>query len=217
MDLQTNSLTTSNPGKLTQPAVLMTDQERTLLERYGGWLQSLAEGSQAPTTDEQRRFVQVARGELEPQTPFETAWIRAERARQVYLAPITRDDMHAKLERLSVARAASKALQTKYEERRKRILDRVRPQLEALEAEFGDSLRAAKVDAEHAEADVRRSALDFGHSCRHAGIQASVTLNRVSWDGKGLAEFMIRHPEIAQFRREQRPIVSIRYLPDEDG
>jgi len=215
MDLQTNALTTSNPGTANQPAVLLTDQERTLLERYGGWLRSLAVGSRAPTTEEQRHFVQVANGELDPQSPFETAWVKAQRASRVHPAPITREDVHAKLASLSAARATSQALQMKYDERRERILEQVRPQLNALEAEFGDSIRAAKFEAEAAEADVRRSALDFGHTCRYAGIQASVTVNRVSWDGKGLAEYMMRHPEVAQFRRDQRPIVSIRYLPEE--
>src|SRR5687768_18534302 len=138
MDLQTNAATASNPNTRTQPAVLLTDQEHTLLERYGGWLSSLADGSRTPTTDEQRRFVQVAKGDLDPQTPFETAWIKSQLASQSHPAPVTRDAVHAKLARLRAARATSQALQTKYEERRERILDQVRLQLDALETEFRD-------------------------------------------------------------------------------
>ena len=57
------------PGDFTEP-------ERDLLVRYGRWLEALASGTAAPVTPAQEQFVKVARGEREPETDFERAWVK---------------------------------------------------------------------------------------------------------------------------------------------
>jgi uncharacterized protein YifE (UPF0438 family) len=48
--------------------------ECLLIRRYGYWLEALSSGLISPSTPEQSRFIEVARGEQEPITNFEKAW-----------------------------------------------------------------------------------------------------------------------------------------------
>ena len=51
--------------------------EVALLEKYGHWLEALAQGKITPGTEAQERFVAVAKGRCEPKTNFEWAWVKA--------------------------------------------------------------------------------------------------------------------------------------------
>ena len=62
------------------PAAVLDDRERELLSRYGYWLEALADGALPPSTPDQVRFVCAARGEAEPQSVFEKAWAKQQRA-----------------------------------------------------------------------------------------------------------------------------------------
>jgi uncharacterized protein YifE (UPF0438 family) len=55
---------------------LFTADEEKLLHSYGTWLRGLDEGTLQPTTDEQKRFVRVCRGEVEPGSLYERVWVK---------------------------------------------------------------------------------------------------------------------------------------------
>ncbi|MBM3865422.1 MAG: hypothetical protein FJ381_05935 [Verrucomicrobia bacterium] len=48
--------------------------EVLLLRRFGFWMEALAKGVIQPETDAQQAFVQVCRGEREPETTYELLW-----------------------------------------------------------------------------------------------------------------------------------------------
>ena len=48
--------------------------EVELLEQHGTQLQRLTNGVRAPTTEAQHRFVEVARGNADPETIYEQVW-----------------------------------------------------------------------------------------------------------------------------------------------
>lgn len=58
---------------------LFTDGELSQLTRYGTWLEALVEGEILPVTNDQRRFIKVAQGRLEPESDFELLWIKFQR------------------------------------------------------------------------------------------------------------------------------------------
>ena len=50
-------------------------EERDILEKYGSWMWALAEGKIQPISSEEGQFVQVAKGQISPQTLYEKAWV----------------------------------------------------------------------------------------------------------------------------------------------
>ena len=55
---------------------LFDPNEVKMLRRYGHWLEALASWEIEPFTREQERFVEVAHGELEPESEFERLWLK---------------------------------------------------------------------------------------------------------------------------------------------
>jgi uncharacterized protein YifE (UPF0438 family) len=189
------------------------DRERELLSRYGYWLEALARGTLAPSTPDQVQFVRAARGEAEPRSAFEVAWAKQQSAAGTSRPRVGPQELSGRLERLQAARAAAAAVEDEYQLRRAAILAQVRPQLEALEAEFAQRLQASREEASRLEAEAREAVLEFGASFRHAGILAVYIRPRVTWDGHGLAAYTETHPEVAEFRRVGKASVSLRFQP----
>jgi uncharacterized protein YifE (UPF0438 family) len=52
----------------------LSHDQRSLIHRYGYWLEALSSGLISPATPKQSRFIEVARGAQEPITNFEKAW-----------------------------------------------------------------------------------------------------------------------------------------------
>jgi hypothetical protein len=182
-----------------------------LLARYGYWLEALATGALAPSTPEQLQFLRVCRGEAEPRSAFEVAWAKHQWAAEPARPRAGPMELAAHLERLQAARAAALAVQEAYAARRATILERVRPLLETLDAEFADRLRATQAEASRLEAEAREALLAFGASFRHAGVHAVYCRPRVTWDSRGLARYVETHPEVAELRRVGKPSVSLRF------
>src|SRR5690554_1494570 len=71
-------------------------REAEILERHGFALKDLASGMRAPETPAEEQFVKVAKGEAEPTTEIEKAWMKYQRAvstrRVVYTAGATSMD-----------------------------------------------------------------------------------------------------------------------------
>jgi hypothetical protein len=200
------------------PAASLDDRERELLTRYGYWLEALATGALVPNTPEQIQFVRVARGEGEPRSAFEVAWSKHQGVALPAGPRVGPLELAGRLERLQAARAAARAVEEEYAQRRAAIMEQVQPQLEALEAGFADRLRATGEEASRLEAEAREAVLAFGASFQHAGIHAVYARPRISWDTPGLTQYMETHPEVAEFRRVGKPSVSLRFqAPPEES
>lgn len=198
------------------PAAALNDRERELLSRYGYWLEALANGTLPSSTPEQIQFVRVARGEAEPRSAFEVAWAKhqwAARPAQPRVGPM---ELAGRLERLQSAKAAAVAVQEEYAERRAVILEQIQPLLEALDAEFAGRLRATGEEVQRLDAAAREAVLAYGASFRHAGVYAVYNRPRVTWDSRGLVQYMETHPEVGEFRRVGKPSASLRFdaLPE---
>ena len=200
-------------GYPVHPEASLDDGERKLLARYGHWLEALAAGILEPNSPDQHQFVRVARGEAEPRSAFEIAWAKNQWATETAQPRIGPMELAGRLERLQAARAASTAIQAEYAERHAAILERVRPLLEALDAEFADRSLAAADEAARMEAEVREAVAAYGASFWHAGVRAVYNRPRVTWDSRRLSEYMKSHPEVAEFRRFSKPFVSLRFDP----
>lgn len=61
---------------------IFSAREKEILARYGCWMEALAIGQIAPITDAQRRFIRVVQEEVEPESEFETAWLKLKLRRQ---------------------------------------------------------------------------------------------------------------------------------------
>jgi uncharacterized protein YifE (UPF0438 family) len=188
------------------------EQERSLLSRYGYWMEALAGGKLALITPEQQRFVRVAQGAEEPLSAFELVWEKYRLTVDPARPRVGPMELAERLERVRVARAAAVAVQEEYAARRDAIIAQVRPQLEALEAEYTDRLRATGEEATRLQDEAREEVLLFGASFKHAGVYAVYARGRVTWDTKGLTRYMEAHPEVAEFRRVGEPSVSLRFL-----
>lgn len=194
-------------------AVTLDDPERELLTRYGYWLEALAGGALAPVTPEQRQFVRVARGEAEPESAFEVVWVKCRQVASPDPPPVGPLELADRLARLDAARAAAAAVRDEHSARRAAILELVRPQLDALDAELADRLAATGDESARLEAEAREAVLAYGASFRHAGIHAVYAGGRVTWDNKGLVRYMETHPDVGEFRRVGAPSVSLRFQP----
>lgn len=86
----------------------------------------------------------------------------------------------------------------------------IREQVAAIEAEFAG--KTAIVDEKIAalEAEIKEAVKVAGASVKGSLLQAVYAKGRVSWDAKGLDGYIVAHPELARFRKEGEPSVSIR-------
>lgn len=150
--------------------------------------------------------MRVARGEAEPRSAFETAWVKNARA------PLRREAV-GRLARLNAARAAAFAAQAEYAARREAVMDKVRAELAALDAEYEARLRQLGDDLARAEADARDGVLTLGESVRLGDLRATYCRPRVTWDGKGLTQYAQAHPEIDRFRKAGKPTVRLQFEP----
>ena len=61
---------------MMKPNPALTQEEQQLIEKYLRFYDELAEGVRRPMTRLQRRFVSVAHGERNPETPHEIAYLK---------------------------------------------------------------------------------------------------------------------------------------------
>ena len=204
-----------------------TAEEVALLARYGYWMEALAAGRIRPSTAEQRHFLQVVRGEAPPQTPFERVWSKLHQGPdaaaplrpaagpepngQPTPLPQGGEEVRSKLEQLAEVRAYADALRRRAEAEREQILDKVRAELQAVEAKYAPQLEEAAQAIAELEAEVKAEVLQGGQSVRVGAVQAVFYRGRVTWDSRGLAHYAQDHPEVQQFRKVGAPGVIIRY------
>jgi uncharacterized protein YifE (UPF0438 family) len=189
-----------------------TTAELALLRQYGHWLEALAAGWIAPSTPEQRRFLQVVHGEAEAKTPFELVW-RKLRPASEEAEEATTDESASwpKLRELAEVRSYADGIAARKEADRAVILATIQAKLDAIEAQYAAELEEANRAVAELEAEVKAAVLAAGKSVRAGPVHAVFYRGSVTWDSKRLAEYAQRNPDVEQFRRVGAPRVSIRY------
>jgi hypothetical protein len=76
------------------PSLMLTSQERSLLERYLPFYRALETRRRAPQTDAQRHFVAVCEGRAGAETDHEIAYVKFMRLRKKP-GPSWREDWHS--------------------------------------------------------------------------------------------------------------------------
>ena len=86
----------------------------------------------------------------------------------------------------------------------------IKEKLAEIEAEFAPKVEALSAENERLAAQIREQVLELGATVSGDFHQAIFTKGRVSWDTKALDGYAAAHPEVATFRKEGQPSVSIR-------
>ena len=60
---------------------IFSGEELKIINKYGAWMEALAEHKIKPITPEQKRFVEVSIGFEEPQSGYEKLWMKIFQAR----------------------------------------------------------------------------------------------------------------------------------------
>lgn len=202
----------------------LDERERLLLLRYGRWLEALSTGVIQALTSEQEHFVRVARGSEEPITDFERAWVKVSKVREQSSTSgaLTSDcigslEVASRLTQLAEAKRYATEIHVEYENRRASVMEQVRAQLEALDAEFGEMLREADEEVVRLEGEVKEAVRAVGESVKQEGVHAIYMRGRVTWDSRGLSRYAETNPAVMEFRRVGTPSVSIRYKATESN
>lgn len=204
-------------GFAVPPGGDLTDAERQLLAKFGHWMDALTNGTLAPHTPDQERFLRVHAGHEEPVSPFETAWAKLRRMRAAELArPVSPMEMTTLFARLEAIRAEALAAQQEYTFRRLDVMAKVQPELDAIDAEMEPGLKALAARLATTEAAAKEALRAYGRSFFHGRVKGTYQRGRVTFESKGLQQYAEAHPEVNRFRKVGQPIVSIRYLAPGD-
>jgi len=65
------------------PVLVLSPEERAFLDKYWYWLDRLESGLLLPSTERQRQFLAVIRGEAPAKYPNEHLWLRVKAARKI--------------------------------------------------------------------------------------------------------------------------------------
>lgn len=187
------------------PNALVSDADRKALTRYGYWLDALANGSIAPATPEQERFVRVTKGLEPPTSAFEHAWVNLHRP-----AP-TPAELAATAAELHEVRQTALAAQQEFAFRQIDVMATVQPQLDAIQAEMQAKLKPLQAEVERLEAALKDGVRRRGSSFWHRGVRVTYSKPRITFDNKALQQYAETHPDINQFRKVGQPIVTLRY------
>jgi hypothetical protein len=99
--------------------------------------------------------------------------------------------------------------------KRKELIDTVltpeiRARLDEIDAEFFPQFEAVDEKTITLTSEIKTDVIQSGASVKGANLQAVFSKGRISWDTKALDGYAAAHPEIAPFRKEGAPSVSIR-------
>jgi hypothetical protein len=127
-----------------------------------------------------------------------------------------REEVAAKLERLSNLREAADVTRLDYEAKRSEILKKVQSELDALEVEYQPLLDSVDENIEDLENEIRTDVLLHGESVSGGAYRAIYMKGRVAWDSNGIQKYAEQHPEVLKYRKEGAPSVSLRITGDKD-
>jgi hypothetical protein len=148
----------------------------------------------------------VARGQREPETDFERAWVK------VMIQRNSVEEVVRTFQRLAQARARAADVEAEYRAARAEVLALVRDQLNAVDETYAARVRATADESAAAEQAVRQLVLRLGRGVRLAGIRAAYYPGRITWDTMGLDEYAHNHPEVSAFRKVGKAWVNLRFL-----
>lgn len=83
--------------------------------------------------------------------------------------------------------------------------------IDDINAECEQKTEAAKENIAEIEAKVKQLVLEGGATVRGQRLTAIYNEGRISYDAKSLDGFMLAHPELAAFRKQGEPSVTIRW------
>jgi len=189
------------------PAAPLTDAERQIVARFGYWMEALTVGAIAPATPDQEHFVLAVRGMEDPTSAFELAWVKA-RETAAAAPPAT---LAAAAKRLEETRAAFLAAQQEYAFRQMDVMAKVRPELDALDAEALPRVKALQEEMARLEAALKDGVRAAGKNFYHRSFRVLYSRGRVTFDSKALQEYAVTHPDLNRFRKVGQPVVSLRY------
>ncbi len=86
----------------------------------------------------------------------------------------------------------------------------IRRKLDEIEDEFSDKSGAVLEKISDLENAIKQDVIAEGATVKGKYMMAVFTKGRISWDTKALDGYVVAHPEVAQFRKEGAPSVSIR-------
>ena len=115
------------------------------------------------------------------------------------------------LDQLADCRSQIEALTLMKQEAIARVITpEIKAQLDEIECEFGQKAENAAQNMAELEEAIKGAVISAGASFKGQFLQAVWMKGRVSWDTKLLDGYAAAHPEIALFRKEGAPSVSIR-------
>ena len=88
----------------------------------------------------------------------------------------------------------------------------IKARLAEIEAEFADKAKAVLENMAVLEAEIKTAILAHGETVKGVSLMAVWNKGRVSWDDKALQGYTKSHPELAEFRKQGEPSVSIRVV-----
>lgn len=86
----------------------------------------------------------------------------------------------------------------------------IKAELAAIDAEFGEQVKAINETLAIIEAEVKAGVVALGSTVKSGRYMAMYNKGRVTWDTKKMEGFAIAHPELAALRKEGEPFVTIK-------
>ena len=121
------------------------------------------------------------------------------------------DAIIEKLDQLGELSAQEDWLRIKKQEMIESVLTpEIKQQLADIDAETAPEFEAITEKKKELEANIKDSVIQVGESVKGAVYHAVWSKGRVSWNDKGLMQYLSVHPEIAYLREVGNPSVSIR-------
>jgi tyrosyl-tRNA synthetase len=118
-----------------------------------------------------------------------------------------------KLNHLAELQAQADKMRSHYEGKRESIIPpEIKQQLSGLDAEYQAVFDALNSGISELTAEIKADILQGGVSVKGERLHAIWVKGRVSWDTKGLDGYLVAHPEMAAFRKEGEPSVTIRVV-----
>lgn len=97
------------------------------------------------------------------------------------------------------------------EMRRKLIPDEVQKELDDLDAESNTALKGIQEKLEKLDENIKKGTLEIGESVTIKGVGGAIyNHGRVIYDNKALDGLLVAIPELAKFRKEGEPYITIR-------
>lgn len=114
------------------------------------------------------------------------------------------------LDELAEQQAALDLLALKRRDAEATVLATVKPELDAIAAEFGPMEAEATRRLEQMAEHVKAAVLSYGQTVRGTRLTAVFMSGRVSWDTKALEGYALHVPELLKFKKVGEASVTLR-------